>query len=301
VLEKFDLAKTIERDKFNESIVPLKERLGILQRTLWEKKIPLIIVIEGWNASGITMTTHEIIQSLDPRGFTLYATSKPTEEERARPFLWRFWMKTPIRGRIALFARSWYSRAISEEMQRVAWNKSLGGKITSINNFERQLCDDGAVIVKFFMHIAKDEQKIRLDERERNPLTAWLVTRGVWNVHRHYDDSLPIIDDLLTKTDSECAPWHVIEATDRNYAVLKVYSTLVKILEKRLAEKRERKKIKEKAGGLVMPKRNPVKRRSAPENACDKEECQQILNNLQIEMLENHYLLFKRNIPLIRM
>lgn len=301
MLEKTDLTKTIEQESFNKSIIPLKERIGVLQRTLWEKKIPAIIVIEGWNAAGITMTTHEIIQSLDPRGFTLHATSRPTEEERARPFIWRFWMRIPPQGRIALFARSWYSRAISEEMQKVAWKKSMGGKIAGINNFEQKLCVDGTLIIKFFLHITKEEQKIRLEERERNPLTAWLVTRGVWNLHHHYDDSLPVIDNLLKKTDSECAPWHVIEATDRNYAILKVYSTLVKVLEKRLAGGKEGKKGRGKSGQIVLPKRNPVKRSSTPENACTKEECQEILNNLQIEMLELHYLLFKRNIPLIIM
>ena len=301
MLEKTDLTKTIDPEKFNEALIPLQERLGVLQRALREEKVPAIIVIEGWNASGITMSTHAIIQSLDPRGFTLHATSKPTEEERARPFIWRFWMRTPSRGRIALFARSWYSRAITEEMQKVAWKKSLQGKITGINNFERQLCDDGAVIIKFFLHITKAEQKMRLEERERNPLTAWLVTKGVWNLHNHYDDSLPVIDDLLEKTDCECAPWHVIEANDRNYAVLKVYSTLVKILEKRLSDRKGSKKTKEKNDGVAMPKKNPVKRRSAPENACTKDECQDILNNLQIEMLELHYLLFKRSVPLIIM
>jgi AMP-polyphosphate phosphotransferase len=300
LLGNLDLTKTIEDEKFEKSISPLRERLGVLQRELWEKKIPTIIVIEGWNAAGITMATHEIVQSLDTRGFTLHAISKPTEVERARPFLWRFWMKTPPRGRIALFARSWYSRAISEEMQNVAWKKSLGGRITGINIFERQLCDDGAVFIKIFLHITKEEQKKRLEERERNPLTAWLVTLGIWNLNHHYDDSLPVIDDLLDKTDSECAPWHAIEATDRNYAILKVYSSIVKILEKRLIDQKTRK-AKEKTGVIAMPKKNPVTRRSAPENACTKDRCQEMLNVLQIEMLELHYLLFKRNIPLIIM
>ena len=134
MLENLDLTKGLEGEKFSKAIAPLKERLGVLQRTLWEEKVPTVIVIEGWNAAGITMTTHEIVQSLDPRGFTLHAISKPTDEELSRPFFWRFWMKTPPQGRIALFARSWYSRAISEEMQKIAWKKSLDEKITSINN-----------------------------------------------------------------------------------------------------------------------------------------------------------------------
>ena len=106
MFEKYDLTKTIDEKAFNESLTPLRERLSVLQRTLRDLKIPTIIVIEGWNASGITMSTREIIQSLDPRGFTLHATNKATDEERARPLMWRFWINTPANDRIALFARS---------------------------------------------------------------------------------------------------------------------------------------------------------------------------------------------------
>ena len=297
MLEKIDLAKTADTDKFEKTLSPLKERVGYLQRMLRSQNIPVIIVIEGWDTAGITMSTHAIIQSLDPRGFTLHAISQPTEEERSRPFLWRFWIRTPPRGRIALFARSWYSRAISSEIQRNAWKKSLDGKIHSINNFERTLDDNGAVIIKFFLHISKDEQKQRLEERERNPLTAWLVTPAIWNLHRHYDESLPVVDDLLEKTDTEYAPWHIIGSTDRNFAILSIYTTLVRILEKVVDGKTKKGKQKE----LVLPKKSPVKRKAIADEDFTKEKCQDMLNNLQIEMLELQYLLFKRHIPLIIM
>ena len=301
MLEKIDLTKTVSDKEFNEVLPKLKARLSVLQRTLRDRGIPTIIVIDGWNTAGITMSTHSIIQSLDPRGFTLHATGRPTEEEKDRPFMWSFWIRTPARGRIALFARSWYSRAITTEMQKPGWKKSLEGKTGPINNFERTLTDNGAVILKFFLHIDKAEQKRRLEERERNPLTAWLVTPHTWNIHYHYDDSLPYIDQFLEKTDTVYAPWHVIEATDRNHAILKVYSTLVKILEKQTEVVKDAKSKREKQKEILLPKKNPVKRRSIPENTCTKEECQQTLSNLQIEMLELHYLLFKRKIPLIIM
>lgn len=167
MFEKVDLTKKIDDASFEKSIIPLKERLSILQRTLRDLGIPTIIVIEGWNTAGITMSTREIIQSLDPRGFTLHAIDKATDEERAHPFLWRFWIKTPSKGRITLFARSWYSRALAEKLVSVDWKKSLKDEINSINIFERQLCDSGVIILEFFLHISKDEQKQRLTERER--------------------------------------------------------------------------------------------------------------------------------------
>ena len=180
MFEKVDLTKKIDDENFEKSLDPLKDRLAVLQRTLRDMKIPTIVVIEGWNASGITMSTREIVQALDPRGFTLHASEKATDEERARPFMWRFWLKTPAQGRIAIFARSWYRRALAEKISSIIWKKSLKDEINSISIFERQLSDSGAIIIKFFLHISKEEQKARLLERERNPLTAWLVSPGTW-------------------------------------------------------------------------------------------------------------------------
>lgn len=299
MLEKLDLTKTTDEASYEKTLESLKDRLSVLQRTLRDQKVPTIIVIEGWNTAGITMVVHEIVHALDPRGYALHAIEKASEEERARPFLWRFWLRTPPRGRIALFARSWYSRAISEEMQKHTWEKSLKGRVNQINNFERQLHDDGTVIIKFFLHISKEEQKLRLEERERNPLTAWLVTPAIWNIHRHYEESLPIIDGFVQKTEMEYAPWTLVEATDRKYAILKVYSTIIKTLEKKAEAAKEPKQKKAKPKELPRPKKAGVKRHSHPEKVFTKDELQETLGNLQIEMLELHYLLFKRKIPLM--
>lgn len=299
MFEKLDLNKTIDEESYEKPIGPLKERMSVLQRTLRDLNIPVIIVLEGWNAAGITMCTHEIIQSLDPRGYNLHAIDNPSDEDRARPFMWRFWLRTPSNGRIAIFARSWYSRALAEKMSSVGWKKSLKDEIRSINNFERQLADNGTIIIKFFLHISKEEQKTRLLVRERNPLTAWLVTPKIWSFHQHYDTYLPIIDEFIENTDTPHAPWHVIEATERKYTILKVYSTIVKTLEKRIAEHQDKQSKKSKSKNIVKPQKGPVHRHSSPESPHTKEECQDQLSNLQIEMLELHYLLFKRKIPFI--
>lgn len=299
VLDKLDLTKTTDEGAYEKTLSSLRERLGILQRDLRDANIPTIIVFEGWNAAGITMAVHEIVQALDPRGYTLHAIEKPSEEERGRPFLWRFWLRAPPRGRIALFARSWYSRAISEEMQKHTWQKSLKDRAARINSFERLLSDDGTIIIKFFLHISKEEQKLRLEERERNPLTAWLVTPAIWNVHRHYDDSLPIIDDFIERTDTEYAPWTLVEATDRKHTILKIHATIVRTLEKRIASEKDGKQKKAKTHDLPRPRKSTIRRRSSPDAEYSREDCQQALSSLQIEMLELHYLLFKRKIPLV--
>lgn len=299
MLEKLDLTKTTDEKSYEETLDDLKQRLSVIQRSLREQNIATVVVIEGWNAAGITMTVHEIVQALDPRGYTLHAIEKPTEEERARPFLWRFWLRTPPNGRIALFARSWYSRAISEEMQKHTWQKSLKGRAAQINTFERLLTDDDTIVFKFFLHISKEEQKARLDEREHNPLTAWLVTPSIWNLHRHYDDALVLINEFIERTDTDNAPWTLVEATDRKYTILKVYSTIVRTLEKRLAAEKDGKVKKARPREAPRLKKGTLRRRSSPSKTYTRDECQQALSGLQIEMLELQYLLFKRKIPLI--
>jgi polyphosphate kinase 2 (PPK2 family) len=112
MLKKCDLTETTDEKTLEKELPPLQEMLGVLQRTIQSRKIPVMIAIESWDESGITEITREIIRSLDPRGYDLYAIKSPTPEEAAYPFMWRFWDKTPENGRIAIFARSWYSRAL---------------------------------------------------------------------------------------------------------------------------------------------------------------------------------------------
>ena len=304
MLEQCDLTETTDDKTLEKEFPPLQEMLGVLQRTVQSRKIPVIIVIEGWDESGITEITREIIRSFDPRGYDLYAIKAPTPEETAYPFMWRFWGKTPESGRIAIFARSWYSRAINEEMKRPGWKKSFKGKRASINNFERQFSNAGAVIIKFFLHISKEEQKRRLEHQERNPLTAWQVTPRIWAVHHQYDENLQVIDDLIEKTDTDYAPWHIIPATDLGLALLKVNAALVKALEDRIDKKiTDRKGTTKKEKNfnreVHLPKARMVQLESSPPAACIKEECQASLEHLQFEMIEFHSILHKRKIPLI--
>ena len=300
MLDECNLKKNVDENVLLEALLPLQERLGILQREIRDRRIPVIVLIEGWNASGITMSTREIIRSLDPRGFTLYATKSPTMEERSRPFMWRFRIRDPEKGRIAIFARGWYSRAIAEVINRPGLEKTFKDLIVPINTFERQLTESGTVIVKFFLHISREEQKRRLIERERNPLTAWLVTPRLWNIHAGYDVNLPVIDQLLEKTDTGHTPWNIIPATDPGYTLLSIHTVLVRALEQCL-DGRPAGAGKEKGhdSGPVLPKKTKVSREAKAPYNIEKEKCRQVLENLQFEMLELHPLLYKRKIPLI--
>jgi len=298
MFEKYDLKKSVDDHTFNKAIEPLQLQLGALQRALRDNKVPTIIVVEGWNASGITMAINELIQFLDPRGFSLFSIGSPTDEERARPLLWRYWIQTPAKGRIAIFARSWYSRSLAEQVSGIEWKKAIKRSISTINNFERQLSDDGTIILKFFLHISKEEQKKRLNARENDPLTSWMITKGEWDFHNQYDSYLPIIEQFIEETDHPYAPWTVVEATDKNHATLRVYSTVIKALEKRISslDSRERN---HKKNDIIKPKRNDVKRRSEAQASYTKTEYEKKLLEYQGRIRNIHYLLYKRKVPLV--
>ncbi len=302
MFEKCDLSKKIDDKTFEKEIKPLQVEIGVLTRALWEHRVPIIIVVEGWNASGITMVISELIQHIDPRGFSLHSVGSPTDEERARPLLWRFFTKIPAKGRIAIFARSWYSRSLAEEVSGIDWKSAVRFSIDTINSFERQLSDDGAVIIKFFLHISKEEQKRRLDEREGNLLTSWMITKGDWDFHHHYDSYLPVIELFVEGTDKSYAPWTVVEATDSNYTCLKVYSTIIKRLRKHLDRIESSGKPEGKnngKNGIIKPPKTTVKRQSAPQVEYSRPEYEKHLVRCQEKVRDIQYLLYKRKIPLI--
>jgi len=298
MFERYDLNKTTDDKTYEKSIAPLQLQLGMLQRTLRDQRVPLLIVVEGWNASGITMVINELIQFLDPRGFSLYSVGSPTDEEQARPLLWRFWVKTPAKGRIAIFARSWYSRSLAEQVSGIDTKRSIKDAIATINNFERQLSDDGAIILKFFLHISKEEQRKRLNERENDPLISWMITKGDWDFHNQYDSYLPIIEQCIEGTDHLHAPWTIVEATDKNHSILKVYSTVIKSLEKRISSLGSKGK-NQKKNDIVKPKRTDVKRKSTPQVSVTKTEYEKKLPEYQDRIRSIHYVLYKRKIPLV--
>ncbi|NLX48645.1 MAG: polyphosphate:AMP phosphotransferase [Methanospirillum sp.] len=203
------------------------EELGALQRTFRIRQIPAIIVVEGWNASGISDTIATLLQGLDPRGFDFHALGRPGEEDRAHTFLRRFWVRTPAHGRIAIYARSWYSRALAEKIRGTEWEKRLDRAITSIKTFERQLADDGTLILKFFLQISSEEQRRRLVAREKDPLTSWMITRNDWDFHHLYDELTPVIRHIREATEEPWAAWHIVDAEETAVASERVLSTVI--------------------------------------------------------------------------
>ena len=231
MLEKVDLQKTVDKETYKQVSEELGERLGLLQRKCKAEKIPVVIVFEGLGAAGKGVQINRLIQSFDPRGFDVYASRKPGEEERMRPFLWRYWTKTPEDGRIAIFDRSWYDKVTVDRFDKVTKRDELPGAFADITSFEKQLTDGGCVIIKLFLYISQKEQKKRFEKLTSNKETEWRVSDGDWERNKKYDKYLMMNEEMLQQTDTGYAPWTIIEATDKNYAAMKILATVADRME----------------------------------------------------------------------
>jgi polyphosphate:AMP phosphotransferase len=265
MLEKVDLSQSIDKSEYQERIQSLRLSIGELQRKIHELSIPVTLVFEGWGAAGKGTLINSLILSMDPRGFNVHSTQPPTEEEIMRPFLWRFWTKTPDRGRIAIFDRSWYGRVLTERVEGIVKNNALPAAFEAINAFERQLTDDGAVILKFFLHISKKEQKKRFEKLEANAFTSWRVTKEDWRHHRQYGLYVAAIEEMLEKTGTAHAPWTIVEARDQRFATIKCFSVVVETLQRAVDDalqarkssgpaKRTSRNLLKKINGSVLDK-----------------------------------------------
>ena len=213
MLEKVDLTKKISKEEYKERMPQLEARLGRLQRECKALGIPVLIVFEGFGAAGKGLQIGYLIQSMDPRGFEVHPIKNETEEERMHPFMWRFWTKTPARGRIAIYDGSWYRRVLIDRFEKRTKSRDLPSAFHSINSFEQQLAEDGNLIIKLFLDIDKKEQKKRFDKLEKNKETAWRVSQGDKERNAHYGEYAEMMEDMLFKTDTDYAPWTIIECS----------------------------------------------------------------------------------------
>mgnify|MGYP000978962907 CR=1 FL=1 len=234
MLEQTDLTLTLAKKAYHQ-IVPLQmERLLELERLVYERKTPVIMVFEGWDAAGKGTTIRKLTERLDPRGFKVLPTNAPRTHERQKPWLWRFWMQIPRHGQIAIFDRSWYGRVLVERVEGLTPVPEWIRAYEEINAFERTLAADHTVFIKCWLHISKAEQLRRFLYLSQQPELAWQVAAEDWEHHRNYDEYLAAVRDMITNTSTPVAPWTVVPATDANYRTYFVFRTLIERLEQAL-------------------------------------------------------------------
>jgi polyphosphate kinase 2 (PPK2 family) len=234
ILDRVDLKLSLSRPKYERELGQLQRRLFELEHRLYAARIPAVIVYEGWDAAGKGGNIRRLAQGLDPRGYEVIPVAAPTPDELAHHYLWRFWRKLPKAGHIAIFDRSWYGRVLVERVEgfcsEAAWQRAY----QEINEFERQLADFGTVLVKFWLHIDRDEQLRRFKDRQKNRFKQWKITDEDWRNREKWGSTEVAVIDMLQRTSTSYAPWTILEANCKLHARIKALRTVAEALERAL-------------------------------------------------------------------
>jgi polyphosphate:AMP phosphotransferase len=234
VLTALDLSLQLEKQTYKEQLAKYQDRLNKLLSRKKFKKRSLVLVFEGNDAAGKGGAIRRVIQFMDPRRYRVNQFAAPTDEEKAQPYLWRFWRRLPRQGDIAIFDRSWYGRVLVERVENFCseadWRRAYG----EINDFETEMSDAGAIVVKFWLAIDKDEQEARFQAREETGYKRYKITDEDWRNREKWDEYATAVCDMIDHTSTSIAPWTLVEANDKYHARVKVLKTICERLEKRL-------------------------------------------------------------------
>ena len=282
-------------------IEELEQELALLQRRCRELGIPVLIVFEGWSASGKGTMINRVIQPLDPRGFKVSCIASPNHDEQLRPFLWRFWRRTPSAERMAIFDRSWYRTLLDDYVAEELDEDSLNKAFDDVVAFENQLKDGGTVIFKFFLDISKEEQAERLNKLRKNPATAWRVSDDVLARHCKYAQYKKATKRLIEATDLPASPWKVVDAKHVTSANASILRCLVKVLGKRVAALTKETSKQESPAKKDLPvfSTAPSLKRVDIALSLDRDEYRKLLEKRQKRIGELHDEIYHRRIPVV--
>jgi polyphosphate:AMP phosphotransferase len=235
VLGALDLTLKLDRKRYTELRALYQGRLNQLSRSPGFRKRAAILVFEGNDAAGKGGAIRRVAAALDARYYRIIPVAAPTEEERAQPYLWRFWRHIPRVGRFALFDRSWYGRVLVERVEGLASEFDWTRAYPEINDFEQQLADNGAIVIKFWLAISKDEQYRRFRERQQTAFKRFKITPEDWRNRKKWEAYERAVCDMVDRTSTAAlAPWTLVEANDKLYARIKVLKTLCERLDSAL-------------------------------------------------------------------
>jgi polyphosphate:AMP phosphotransferase len=231
VLRALKLNQPMSEKEYDKKLEKWQGRLNVLSRDPRMKKRAVVAVFEGNDAAGKGGAIRRLTQALDARVYENVSVAAPTSEERAQPYLWRFWRNVPRHGRITIFDRSWYGRVLVERVEgfcsEADWMRAYG----EINDFEKQLTDAGVVVVKFWLATSKEEQLKRFQEREKVTFKRFKITEEDWRNRKKWAAYEQAVCDMVDRTSTGVAPWTLVEANNKQYARIKVIKTLTEAVE----------------------------------------------------------------------
>jgi AMP-polyphosphate phosphotransferase len=235
MLETLDLTRSLNRGAYVRELARRQIQLRELGYQVYLQKRPAVILFEGWDAAGKGGAIKRITERLDPRGYVVYPISAPQGEDKTHHYLYRFWRRLPECGQIAIFDRSWYGRVMVERVEGFAAEDAWKRAYAEINSFERGLKDFGMIVVKFWIHISREEQLRRFEERKAIGYKSWKLTDEDWRNREKWDAYEDAVEEMLLKTSTRTAPWTLIEGNDKYWARTRVLAKLVDILSKELS------------------------------------------------------------------
>jgi polyphosphate:AMP phosphotransferase len=243
LINTLDLTQKLGKDEYEQKLEKYQGKLNLLTREAQFKNKTVIIVFEGSDAAGKGGSIRRITQAIDARMYRITPVAAPTEEERAQPYLWRFWRRVPERGKFGIFDRSWYGRVLVERIEGFCSEYDWMRAYSEINDFEEQLVRNHTILLKFWLQISNEEQLKRFEERKKISFKRFKITEEDWRNREKWDAYQVAVCDMIDRTSTSHAPWSIIEAEDKNFARIKILKTLCEQLEKSLKSQGEPKEI----------------------------------------------------------
>lgn len=237
LLDTLDLSAKLETTKYNTLLSKYQGKLNKLARQAQEKKTSSVLVFEGWDAGGKGGAIRRLTHAIDARNYQVIPIAAPTDEEKQHHYLWRFWRHIPRAGQVTIYDRSWYGRVLVERVEGFAFEHEWQRAYAEIVNFEEALSDHGMLVLKFWLHIDKDEQLKRFKAREKIAYKMHKITEEDYRNREKWDDYCVAVNEMVTRTSTQKNPWIMIEGNDKKYARIKVIKAYCNQLEKKLDER----------------------------------------------------------------
>ena len=234
VLDKVDLSKSLEKADYHQQLEKYRRKLNRVMRDMCRRRQTSVLAFEGWDAAGKGGVIRRITGALPARSYQLVPIAAPTTEQRKYHYLWRFWKHIPRGGRMLIFDRSWYGRVLVERVEHFATESEWRRAFEEINDFERQLVDHGIPVLKFWLHISPDEQLRRFQAREQTEYKKYKITDEDYRNREKWDTYALAVNEMVERTSTDIAPWHLVPAENKRYARIRVLKTVCKALEKSL-------------------------------------------------------------------
>jgi polyphosphate:AMP phosphotransferase len=295
MLDQVDLKAKLSKADYQAKMEPLDLRLSELQRELRAAGIPVVVVLEGWDAAGKGTVLGRVLMPLDPRGYWVHYVAPPTPEDRHWPPMWPFWNELPRNGDLAFFNHSWYRQLLGERVESKMHPRTLIEACERIRTFERQLADDGAVIIKFFLHISKKEQARRFERLAKDPAYAWKAGKIERRRHKNYQEYWNATEEMILQTLTDHAPWTLVPATDERYGIATVAETLVQRFEHALEDRRAGRYVTVE----LAPRANQPLENLDHSLALPREEYDKVLPKLQAEVRRLQHLCYVQRRPVV--